>query len=420
MVLVAAAAMVACGSSTARVRIHVTPATSRMDQPFSIAISGLQHDQRVRVQLSSTDATATPWLAQATFEASGSGDLDLDRAHALGGSYRGVFGMGLMSTMTPTRSVPPQDDAYMWGPRQTFRVSVSANRHTVASRTFYRTGFPGVSATDENLAQAGFVGRFLTPSGHTSPLAILFFGGSEGGMPPTLYGSSFALHGYRTLELAYFDEPGLPSTLSDIPLEYFAKALRWLHSEPGVRQVLVAGGSRGSEAALMLGAHYPTLVQGVVASAPSSVGNCGISSPAGVGIPRCNGAAWTLDGRPLPYTLEPNIPRPTDDPAAVIPVAQIHAPILLNCGGSDQVWASCVYANAIEDELRAAHDPLPHPLYAYPLAGHGLGALLPYEPPVISDVYGLDLSGTTLLANAEADANLWPHVLSFLAALARQ
>jgi hypothetical protein len=28
--------------------------------------------------------------------------------------------------------------------------------------------------------------------------------------------------------LAYFGEPGIPATEQDIPLEYFAKALRWL------------------------------------------------------------------------------------------------------------------------------------------------------------------------------------------------
>ena len=411
--------MVACGSSTSGVRIQVSPASSRVDQPFSVAISGLQRDQRVQVRLSSTDAQATPWVARASFAADGNGNLDLDRARALDGSYTGVFGMGLMAAMTPAQSVPPQDDAYLWGPRQTFQVSISANGHMLAGRNFDRTGFPGIGMSDEDLSQGGFVGRFVTPHGKASSLAILFFGGSEGGLPPPLYGEYFALHGYRTLELAYFHEPGLPPTLAAIRLEYFATALSWLHSQPGVKEVLVAGGSRGSEAALLLGVHYPSLVQGVIASAPSDAALCGLSALPGSGVTQtCAGPAWTLGGQPIPYTREPGTPDPTDDPAAVIPVAQIHAPVLLDCGGSDRVWPSCSYASAIEDELAHAHDPLAHPLYAYGSAGHGVGALIPYEPPVVNTVSGLDLGGTTALANAEGDADLWPHVLSFLAGVA--
>lgn len=421
VLLVALAAMAACGSSTAGVRIQVTPPTSGPDQPFSIAISGLQHDQRVQVQLSSTDAQATPWRARASFEANGKGVLDLDRAPALSGAYTGVFGMGLLASMAPTQPVPPQDDAYYWGSeaKQSFQVSASTNGHTLASRTFYRTGFRGLGMTAENLAQVGFVGDLVTPRHQASPLAILLLGGSEGGTPAPLYAGYFALHGYRTLELAYFDEPGLPSTLSDIPLEYFARALTWLHAQPGVKQVLVVGISRGSEAALLLGVHYPTLVQGLIASVPSNVALCGISSPPPYAVaPSCAGPAWTLGGQPLPYTREVNTPNPTDDPAAVIPVAQIHSPLLLDCGGADKVWHSCAYSMAIENELGAVQNPLPHPLYAFPDAGHGVGTLIPYEPSIVTTLVGTDLSGTTPQGNAEATAKLWPHVLSFLAVVA--
>lgn len=413
VVLVAAASMAACGTSTAGVRIHITPTTSRVDQPLSIAISGLRPDQPVQVQLTSTDALATPWRSRADFEASRNGDLELDRARALSGSYSGVFGMGLIASMTPTRPIPPQDDAYYWGSKQAFLISVSANGHTMASRTFFRTGFPGLSLAAENLPQVGFVGRWITPGGHASPLAVLELGGSEGGIPALLYGSYLALHGYRTLQLAYFEASGLPSTLSDIPLEYFARALTWLHRQPGVKEVLVEGVSRGSEAALLLGVHYPTLVQGVIASVPSGVAVCS--------YPACGGPAWTLGGTPIPYTTQFNNPEPSDDPGAVIPVAQIHGPILLDCGGSDRVWVSCTYSRAIETELDAAHDPLPHPLYAYPDGGHGVGDLSPYEPPPFNTIPALQsLDGTTPVADAEAVADLWPHVLRFLAALATQ
>lgn len=53
-------------------------------------------------------------------------------------------------------------------------------------------------------------------------------------------------------------------------------------------------------------------------------------------------------------------------------------------------------------------------LYRFTGAGHGAGALTPYEPasPSYASLYGIQ--GDTALANA--DARLWPQLLSFLAA----
>jgi pimeloyl-ACP methyl ester carboxylesterase len=84
-----------------------------------------------------------------------------------------------------------------------------------------------------------------------------------------------ASRGHPALAVAYFGLPGLPATLTRIPLEYFATALRWLARQPGVNsdRIIVVGTSRGSEAAQLLGVHYPDLVHSVVALSPSSVAN---------------------------------------------------------------------------------------------------------------------------------------------------
>ena len=54
--------------------------------------------------------------------------------------------------------------------------------------------------------------------------------------------------------------------------------------------------SRGSEAALLLGVYYPHLVHAVAAVVPSSVALCS--------YPLCDGPAWTLHGKPVPYTRQ--------------------------------------------------------------------------------------------------------------------
>ncbi len=133
-------------------------------------------------------------------------------------------------------------------------------------------------------------------------------------------------------------------------------------------------------------------------------------------------AAWTYDGKPVPYSSAFNSDMPTVDPAAEIAVQQIHGPLLLDCGTDDQIWTSCAYAQAIQSRLTAARDHYPHVLYRYSGAGHFVGQLIPYEPALffgptngyVGDIPLWSVQGGTPLANVNADARLWPRVLSFL------
>jgi len=197
--------------------------------------------------------------------------------------------------------------------------------------------------------------------------------------------------------------------LEDIPLEYFAKALRWLASRPGVdsRRIWVDGSSRGSEAALLLGVHYPGLVHGVVALVPSDAAICS--------YPGCAGPAWTFQGKAVPYTKQFDDPHPTDDPAAVIPVTKIQGPVFLDCGGSDQVWSSCPYAQAVMAQLAAAHDRYPHVLMVSQEGGHGSALVLPpYEPGAAESEWESEVGGSTAIANDLAWAAQWPRFVDFL------
>ena len=124
---------------------------------------------------------------------------------------------------------------------------------------------------------------------------------------------------------------------------------------------------------MLLGVHDPDHVHGVIALVPSSVVNCGVR---GGGTPSgCIGAAWTLGGKPLPYNVPPGIP----SSAAVIPVEQIAGPILLACGGVDQVWPSCQSPRRSSAASKRTAST-PHPSYTYLPPGHDIGTLIPYQP----------------------------------------
>ena len=329
------------------------------------------------------------------------------------GSYTGQNAMGLFETLTPAGAHPPST----FVPLSRFQITLTASvdGHRVASLTLSRLRPRQIGVTEqlERPAASGIYGDLYLPKsdGRRHP-AVLVFGGSEGGLSTDAAAALLAAHGYPALALAYFDVNGLPRYLENIPLEYFAKALRLLAAQPGVdpARLLVWGTSRGSEAALLLGVHYPTLVHGVIAAVPSSVAN--------PGLPDVSLAAWTFGGKAVPTVsaTEPGEPTPTDS-AAIIPVEQIAGPVFLVCGGDDELWPSCDYSDAILARLQNA--PNPPVELRYQDAGHFVGLLVPYLPATTSGTTATGdrvEAGGSPTADGAGRADAWPKLLAFVAA----
>jgi dienelactone hydrolase len=283
----------------------------------------------------------------------------------------------------------------------------------VATATVRRQGPVAVGVVEKQLrpSSGGIYANLYLPK-HTAVRrpAVLVFGGSDGGLTTSFAAALLAAHGYPSLALAYFKAPGLPEDLNNIPLEYFTRALRVLRAQPGVdhRHVLVSGVSRGSEAALLLGAYFPRLVNGVIAGVPSSVVN--------PGWPDTSQPAWTLDGRPLPAVSPSEFgqPKPPGKPQAVIPVERIRGPILLTCGELDRVWPSCRYSDAITARLRAHRFAYPVIDLRYRDAGHHVGGLTPYFASVTDGA--LTAFGGTVAGTQAAQADAHAKLVAFLAA----
>lgn len=394
------------GAGRPQLSITVTPRDTLSTQPFAIRVTGAAAGEAVTLGLSATDANGVQWSSSATFSADRSGRVNTATSTATGGDYRGVKEMGLFDALHSSvgATVP-----FYWRVSATFFTvtAQSSGRSTVEAGAFRSLFGPGVTCRQESLAGQGFDGQFCAPSGARRGPAIMQIGGSQGGIN-ALLGPPIASAGYPVLDIGYFKLPGLPPTLSNIPLEYFAKALRWLDRQPQVnpKQVFVMGGSRGSEAAELLGVHYPTLVHGVVALSPSAIAFG--SYPAGAG------AAWTFQGQPVPYSSSFSADSPVQDAAADIQVQQIHGPILFACGEKDEEWTSCAYAREMMRRLDASHDHHAHKLYAYPDAGLLINALLPYQPLPLyvntETASGADLA----TANQAGATSLWAHLLHFL------
>lgn len=389
--------------------IQVNPAQSLLDAPVHLHVLGAAPGSAVRLRAEVADAAGRRWTAEATFTADRGGEVDLDASAPVAGDYRTTAGMGLLWSLRPPPGAPT--GTYFVAPADGQTVALTATSGAAtATRTLRRLlRAPGVAGTPLTLDRDGLVGVYDAPDAAPAGPGVLLFGGSAGGLASAdVLAMLLASHGYHALALAYFGLPGLPASLSAVPLEYFQRALRWLATRPGVLAdgLVVAGWSRGSEAALLLGVHDPGTVHSVVALAPNDTALCS--------YPGCAGPAWTLRGRPLPFTRQFNTPYPVDDPAAVIPVERIGGPLFLACGGQDQVWQSCAFMRAIAARRAAHHHDARDVVLGFPLAGHGVAFPIPYLPTADAAI----VQGTTPEANEAAREQIWPQLLRFLAAVA--
>ncbi|SRR5579875_362606 len=399
--------------------VDAAPASGLADGEFHLIVSGLRAGEQVQVEAQATDATGEAWRSDATFAADARGQVNLDHSAPLAGSYSGIDPAGLLWSMHPSNGTDPRL-AFFVPPRPGWKVTLTVRAAgrligVIAVRRLMEG--PGVSEHPVSLAGAGFAGDYFapraTPSGRPGVLVI---GGSDPGMQvPIDAAALLASHGVPALAVCYFGCPGLPANLDRIPMEYFVRALRWLAARPGVDpgRLWVVGISRGSEAALLLGAYFPQMVHGVVGEVPSDVVNEAL-----VGFRPVDQSAWTLGGRQLPFTRQFGNPHPTDVPKAVIPVQRIAGPVLLIAAADDQLWPSPAYSQAIMDRLSAYHRPFPRRLLNLPDAGHDIAEMVPNLPAGTSTffqghIYSL---GGTRASNQAAKVIAWNALLRTLAA----
>lgn len=418
-------------------RASVDHRVALADQEVQIEFAGFPPGEPVTVTATQIFRVSR-WQANATFRADPGGRISIARQAPVSGTYTNVSAMGLFwsAERLPDPIVRPPDDWILtpWQVRLEAIGGNGARAELVLDRLLLG---PGV--TRQFVRSDGMVAWLFLPAGEAKAAVIVLGGG--GGSIDEYWGAMLASYGYAALNLAYFNQPGLPRGLVNIPLEYFENAIRWMRKQPWLRDRLLAvwGPSRGGELALLLGATFPD-INAVAAWVPSGVMFWGIG-PNDAGDDR---ASWTFRGNPLPYLQQDNpfaatLPvlergRPVayapiyrshlQDRRAVeratIPVERIRGPVQLVSGADDQMWPSAELADIAFHRLQAHRHPYPFRHLKFDKAGHQI--LIPHGPRTVlvsgMNVVGFDgylyRQGGTAKDNAEAGAVAWRDLLGFL------
>ncbi|OZB58634.1 MAG: hypothetical protein B7X39_16155 [Lysobacterales bacterium 14-68-21] len=261
---------------------------------------------------------------------------------------------------------------------------------------------------------------YVPADGHKHP-ALLVLGGAEGGRGWARgVARKLAEEGFVALAQSYFNGPGLPKALANVPLERFQRAVDYLQALPSVERghLGVVGLSKGAEAALALAAHEPRL-RVVVAASPSDV--------VWQGIDRTGGApasSWSFHGKPLAYVpFQPctqcrgllDLYRHSYQQAVAADHVEgkgIAAPVLLISSAQDQVWPSTAMARALAARLRHEGGATVS-VIDYPNGGHFAFGLPPTTSSAKEDT---GFGGGTPDGLIAAREDSWEHVLAFLRA----
>ena len=136
--------------------------------------------------------------------------------------------------------------------------------------------------------------KYYPAKGKIQNVALILLGGSEGGLPNYYDVEKLTGLGYSCLILGYFGTKNTPDRLEMIPIEYFQNEITALKSRPELKnkKIVVWGGSKGGELALLLASKYKQ-INGVIAAVPGSVVFQGLGGKLV--------SSWSENGESIPF-----------------------------------------------------------------------------------------------------------------------
>ncbi len=419
-------------STNKNVSIEIHPKTSLYHKPIDIKIYNLPPNQRVILTLKTVDARSKTWSSKAIYISNNQGKIDLSKQPSVDGTYVGIYPMGLFWSLQ-------SDEYHQIATNSGFETTleVSINDTIIATKTIYRKSTRELDSLKISTYQKrdSIIANYYLPAATKKRPAIIFIGGSGGSFRQER-SSLYASEGYAVLNLKYFKHDSLPDGIIEIPLEYVAKAHKWLQQQPEIdpNKIGIIGRSRGSELAMLYATKYDGL-QFVIAQAPSNVVWFGWEDKK---------SSWSYKGVPFPYAeytdedsekienefIKNNI-QFRDGPKflsafsnkeqiqkSLIPVEDIQCPILFISGKDDQVWPATMMSEMMIKRLQEKKFKHEFMHLSYPDAGHnfaggGQGCGIPYLP---AEDYskGRAAKGGSDKGNALAAIRSWEAILKFI------
>ncbi|XP_057586409.1 peroxisomal succinyl-coenzyme A thioesterase [Hippopotamus amphibius kiboko] len=392
----------------------------RWDEPVRIVVRGLAPGQPVTLRASLRDEKGARFRAHARYCADAHGQLDLERAPALGGSFAGLEPMGLIWALEPEK---PFWRFLKRDVQTPFAVELEVleghepEAQRLLGRAVHERDFlpPGVRREP---VRAGRVRAtlFLPPGPGPFPGIVDVFG--VGGGLLEYRASLLAGHGFATLALAYYDFEDLPKKFDTIHLDYFEEALCYMlqHTQVKSPGIGLLGISLGADICLSMASFLKNVSATVSINGSGFNGNKTIYykensiPPLGHDLRRTKVA---FSGLLDIVDIRNDIVGGRENPC-MIPIEKAQGPILFIVGQDDHNWRSEFYAQTASERLQAYGKEKPQ-IICYPGTGHYIEP--PYFPMCPASLHKLldkpVMWGGEPRAHSKAQVDAWKQVLMF-------
>lgn len=383
--------------------IHST--SSFLFDPIHIKVTDIEKGEKVELRASLKDEKGRLWTSYALFCGNEVGEVDLATCSPISGTYSSVNSMGLFWSM---QLDPAEKDREIFLCKGidpiVVQLSMKLSNGKVVEKQIHRI-IAKKGLKKIFIKENGIDGTLFLPEGEGPFPGVIVLAGLSGGYPSDAYVSQFANHGYAALGLAFSNTPKTPRYLTNIPLEYFYKAIQWMQNskEIDTSHLFMVGTSIGGIASLAAASYFKE-IKGVI----SIVGRGFIPQALDTNENSLPQPMFSLEGKPLPF-LPAVVPPFTKEnyesnyylqialgslfkmkqeevDNIAIQVEKIQGPVLLIGTLDDRMGASAILCEYAYDRLRKSSFPYPYDFIVYKGASHTMGAAgFPNTPSTISD-----------------------------------
>lgn len=382
---------------------------SFVDEKITVTVKNVPVGEDIRLVATSSDfycinakpnvGVKSTWQAEATYAASGSDELCLDVAKAVGGDYTGIEPMGLFYAMKPVEIIAPENhfDLREIPLYDQYHITVSAYvGETLLCETTLTRQYMAQTITSENVTKNNWCGRFFYDADSINRPSIIVLSGSDGRIEKAQAIAEVLTHyGFNTLAVCYFGLKGTAESLTAIPVTHIAEAIDFLKAKTGNSQIGIYGRSKGGEYALLAASELQDITC-AVANTPSHYIFEGLN-PKHKPSKQPSWIAKTKTASFIPFKIHAFIPfivkkvlfKKNDlvGPYTYLikkygnennrtHVEAINGPVLLLSAKGDEIWPSSMFCDGAMTYLE--NHPHRHEHIAYQHAGHML--TIAYQP----------------------------------------
>ncbi|XP_076036922.1 peroxisomal succinyl-coenzyme A thioesterase-like isoform X3 [Oratosquilla oratoria] len=235
-------------TQASQVSLEISPRVCLYDVPSRITVKGLQPKAPVTLKASLISTKQREFVSNAHYIADDKGEVNVSRDVSVGGSYKGVLPMGLLTTLKPAPGVfkyarvlkndvaPETVQVSLYQghvPVEAHFMKNESSRPEAITTCHMERHVMGPGVRRIPVRKGRLRGTLFLPSGPGPFPGVLDTFGRAGGLVE-IRAALLASRGIAALSLALFDFEDLPTHLERVELEYFEEAVDYLLDQPGV------------------------------------------------------------------------------------------------------------------------------------------------------------------------------------------